>query len=239
MNEITITQTLNSREVAEMVGKEHSKLLRDIKTYSEYLAEAKIGLGDFFKESTYFDANNQQRPCFEITRKGCEFIANKLTGQKGTVFTAQYINRFHEMEEKIKPKSAMELLELEFKAIREVDSKIEAVDSKVDTVEKNFEEFKQELPLFNIDCEEVKNAKNKVVVRLLGGKDSLAYNDRSLRGRVYSDLNAMIVREFGVTSYKAIKRNCYNKIFDIIRDYKLPEFLRKQIENVNAQLVIE
>ena len=42
------TLTLDSREVAEMVGKEHSKLLRDIKTYIEYLAEAKIGLGEFF-----------------------------------------------------------------------------------------------------------------------------------------------------------------------------------------------
>ena len=34
-----------------------------------------------------------------VTKKGCEFIAHKLTGQRGTEFTAQYINRFHEMEE--------------------------------------------------------------------------------------------------------------------------------------------
>ena len=50
------------------------------------LAEAKIGLGDFFTEVTYKDANNQERPCFQITKKGCEFIAHKLTGQKGTEF---------------------------------------------------------------------------------------------------------------------------------------------------------
>ena len=36
-------------------------------------------------------------PC--ITKKGCEFIAHKLTGTKGTIFTARYINRFHEMQE--------------------------------------------------------------------------------------------------------------------------------------------
>ena len=89
---------ITSMEVAQMVGKDHSKLLKDIRRYSEQLAEAKIGLGDFFSESTYLDANNQSRPCYLVTKKGCEFIAHKLTGQKGTEFTARYINRFHEME---------------------------------------------------------------------------------------------------------------------------------------------
>lgn len=97
-----IEQTLDSREVAEMVGKEHNKLLRDIRTYVEQLAESKIGQGDFFKESTYKDANNQTRPGYNVTKKGCEFIAHKLTGVKGTEFTAKYINRFHDMEDTIR-----------------------------------------------------------------------------------------------------------------------------------------
>ena len=90
--------TITSIEVSQMVGKDHSKLLRDIRKYSEQLAEAKIGLGDFFSESTYLDSNNQSRTCYLVTKKGCEFIAHKLTGQKGTEFTARYINRFHDME---------------------------------------------------------------------------------------------------------------------------------------------
>lgn len=97
-----IEQTISSIEVAEMVGKEHSKLLRDIRNYITQLAETKIGLGDFFTGSTYKDANNQSRPCFNVTKKGCEFIAHKLTGTKGTEFTARYINRFHEMENVIR-----------------------------------------------------------------------------------------------------------------------------------------
>lgn len=96
-----IGQSLTSMEVSQMVGKDHSKLLRDIRKYSEQLAEAKIGLGDFFSESTYLDSNNQSRPCYLVTKKGCEFIAHKLTGQKGTEFTARYINRFHEMEHEL------------------------------------------------------------------------------------------------------------------------------------------
>ncbi len=103
-------QTLMSMEVAEMVEKEHSKLLRDIHRYERQFAEAKIGLGDFFKESTYKDANNQERPCYRITKKGCEFIAHKLIGTKGTIFTARYINRFHEMETQLETGINQELL---------------------------------------------------------------------------------------------------------------------------------
>lgn len=90
--------TITSMEAAEWCGKEHSKLLRDIRNYISQLGEAKIGFSDFFNESTYVTEQNKTLPCFLVTKKGCEFIAHKMTGQRGTEFTARYINRFHEME---------------------------------------------------------------------------------------------------------------------------------------------
>lgn len=98
-NELMIKKlTIDSREVSEMVEKKHSELLKDIRRYIGYLAGVDFHLGDFFAESTYLDKNNQERLCYQITKKGCEFIAHKLTGQKGSLFTANYINRFHEMQ---------------------------------------------------------------------------------------------------------------------------------------------
>ena len=94
-----LEKMLDSREVAEMIGKDHAMLLRDLRRYEQQLAECNLAVGDFFQESTYKDANNQSRPCYLVTKKGCEFIAHKLTGIKGTEFTAKYINRFHQMEE--------------------------------------------------------------------------------------------------------------------------------------------
>ena len=93
--------TLNSREVAEMVKKTHANLLKDIRSYINQLAEVNLHSGDFFSESNYLDVNGQSRPCYLVTKKGCEFIAHKLTGEKGTKFTATYINRFHEMEDEL------------------------------------------------------------------------------------------------------------------------------------------
>ena len=102
----TTTETITSIEVAAMVNKEHKELLRDIRRYSNQIKKindkndkSKIALVDFFEESTYIDSKGETRPCFNITRKGCEFIANKLTGQKGTEFTARYVNKFHELED--------------------------------------------------------------------------------------------------------------------------------------------
>lgn len=94
-----IEQTISSLEVAEMVEKQHKNLLRDITKYNEELNQLKIEPVEFFRASTYRDGKGEIRPCFDITKKGCEFIAHKLTGIKGTEFTAKYIDRFHTMEQ--------------------------------------------------------------------------------------------------------------------------------------------
>ena len=99
-----IEQAISSIEVAEMVGKSHDKLLRDIRRYIEQLSLTKIGESDFFTESTYKNERGKEYPSYNVTKKGCEFIAHKLTGTKGTIFTARYINRFHEMEDGIQQK---------------------------------------------------------------------------------------------------------------------------------------
>lgn len=100
--------TLDSREVARMVGKRHDHLIRDIETYIQYLDNPDLGNGskpmvaDFFIESSYKSGKPPRNyKKYDCTKKGCEFIAHKLTGQKGVLFTATYINRFHEMEQRL------------------------------------------------------------------------------------------------------------------------------------------
>lgn len=102
-----IEQTITSIEVAEMVEKTHANLLKDIRRYCKQLGEVNIDFSDFFKESTYCTEQKKELPCYDVTKKGCEFIAHKLTGVKGTAFTARYINRFHDMEETIKQSQAV------------------------------------------------------------------------------------------------------------------------------------
>lgn len=107
MKELTLTnfngiKAIDSRVVAEAIEKPHNDLMKDIRRYCEYLGEGKISRTDFFIESNYTTSQNKALPCYLCTRKGCEMIANKMTGAKGTVFTAMYINAFHSMEQKMK-----------------------------------------------------------------------------------------------------------------------------------------
>uniref|UniRef100_UPI00101B910B Rha family transcriptional regulator n=1 Tax=Anaerophilus nitritogenes TaxID=2498136 RepID=UPI00101B910B len=138
--------TLDSREVAEMVGKQHKELLRDIRNYISYLDESKIALVDFFVESTYQDAKGEIRPCYDITKKGCEFIAHKLTGQKGAIFTARYINKFHEMEQRLS--TPFPQFSKELQAIFVIDQRTTEIDNRITDLENN-------MPLFNIECKEL------------------------------------------------------------------------------------
>lgn len=95
--------TLDSREVAKMIGKKHAHLMRDIHRYiSDIKPDPKLDSAQFFIESNYKDANGQFRPCYLLTKMGCEFVANKMTGKKGTLFTAQYVSLFNEYQEEHK-----------------------------------------------------------------------------------------------------------------------------------------
>ena len=104
-------EVVESRQIAEAVGKNHANMMREIRTYCGYLNEIKIDLVDFFIESTYKDTKGEERPCYLCTRKGCEMIANKLTGQKVVAFTALYINAFHKMEKHIKENKPIQTAE--------------------------------------------------------------------------------------------------------------------------------
>ena len=107
--------------------------------------------------------------------------------------------------------------------------------ANIEKVEKNLESFKINIPLFNPECEELQARLRKKVVQIMG-YNSRAYNDNSLRGKVFSDLQKEIKRQFGVTRYKAIKRKDLKLAFEIIENYRLPIYLENEIIGVNSQV---
>ncbi len=92
---------LDSRDVSEMMDIKHFNLMQKIVGISTNLDELNFQVVNYWTESSYKDKKNETRKCYLITRKGCEFLANKTTGIKGDMFTALYINKFHEMENEL------------------------------------------------------------------------------------------------------------------------------------------
>lgn len=107
MNDLRKT-TLTTLEVAEMMETSHNDILRklegrkDRRGYIEILAESQMAVSEYFIPSTYKDASGKENKCYEVTRLGCDFLANKSTGEKGVLFTARYVKRFYEMENQVK-----------------------------------------------------------------------------------------------------------------------------------------
>lgn len=211
-------KTLTSVEVAEMVGKPHNDLMKDIRRYTSQFNEGNISHVEFFTENTYLDKKGQERPCYLVTKKGCEFIAHKLTGVKGTEFTAKYINRFHELEEHVqKPRTALEQIALLAQGALELEEKVDSVEQEVYSI-------KNDMPLFGAESDELSAHVKRKGVEMLGGKKSEAYKDNKVRQTVYRDI------------YSQLKRKDLADAHEFIDCYTLPSYLQDVITNCNAQI---
>lgn len=118
-----MVQTIPSYEVAEMMEREHAKVLKMLEgeTYKDgrtkvigiipVLTNASSRVSDYFIESSYKDKSGKTNKCYECTKMGCELLANKMTGEKGILFTAKYVKRFNEMEQQKVPTTYKEALQ--------------------------------------------------------------------------------------------------------------------------------
>lgn len=87
----------DSRDVAELIGRPHYIVLRTIRAMYKHLGNNNFVCSDYFMEATYISEQGKEQPCFYCTEMGCDMVANKITGERGTIFTAQYVKAFHAM----------------------------------------------------------------------------------------------------------------------------------------------
>lgn len=103
---------VDSREVAELIGKRHDHLLRDIEGYVTVLSQTPtLGADEYFVESAYQSGTGKSYKHYLLTKMGCEMVANKMIGEKGIIFSAQYVKAFNRMEKELmQPKTELEVL---------------------------------------------------------------------------------------------------------------------------------
>ena len=144
------------------------------------------------------------------------------------------------------PSNPMELLELHYEAIKHVDKKVDNVKSDVDNVKQDvdkvrsdLEQFKLDMPILGVEDNRITKAVRKRGIEVLGSENSNAYKNKSLRSKVYQDIYRELKRQFGVTTYKAIKRNQCDLAVQLIESYKPPLVMAEQINDCNAQETME
>ena len=195
----------------------------------EYGFEEEI---DFIRVAQKRATNNLKNPVTTVIDHAISIdMAKEISmiqrTEKGKIARQYFINCEKKLKE-VKKLSPMELMELQFIALKEQKEKIAQVENKVDKLE-------EDMPLFQIDCKEIQALVRKKGIEALGGYRSIAYNDNSLRGKVYSDIQQQIRREFGVVRYEAIKTSQLEMAKEIIINYKAPLVLENEIKLLNGQ----
>lgn len=246
--EIVVT---DSRIIAQNVDIRHDNLLKKIKNYEETMLSSKIRAEDFFIESSYKDSNNQERPCYLLTKDGCEMVANKMTGKKGILFTATYVKAFNDMQDQLKAgqanfatKEDMFIYQLqEQKKIKqqlnEVNHKALSAKQDIEKLKKDFINYKENQHISGAERDEISSLVKAIGTRELGGKGSKAYKDESLRRKVYSNIYRELYNQFNITSYKYIRAKYFTKAKEIVYNYRLTIALKEAIELTNSQIQFE
>lgn len=110
------------------------------------------------------------------------------------------------------------------------------LNQRVDTLTERMDKIELDLPILPVEADRITETVRRKGVSSLGGKQSSAYRDRSLRQRVYNNLYGHLKYQFGIKSYKEIKRSQCDRAVQIINEWKPPVFLADEIDSCNSQM---
>mgnify|MGYP003506248900 FL=1 len=219
-------QTITSLEVAEMVGREHKNVMRDIEKIKDELSQLKIEPSTYFHESTYINSRNKEYPMYSLTKKGCEVYGNRMTGIDGTAFTIKFVERFNEMEQVIQHNLPTDPLELALTAALDTRKEVAAIKEDVDYLKDNMRiNTYQEKTLQDI-------VKRKAM-KALGGYKSLAYE--MLATKVFRAAWRDFKNHFGISTYKELPAKRFDEGVKLLNYWEPGASLRMDIESYQNQ----
>lgn len=225
-------QVIDSRDVADMIGKRHDNLVRDISEHIEVINQtSELSSDDYYIESSYQAGTGKSYRCYLLTKLGCEMIANKLTGEKGILFTAFYVKHFNQMEKamQVSPEQSLAML---FRSQADLLEETQVIKDDVKLL-------KGEMRLTTSDEQMFSELANKRVVTSLGGKKAPAYKDASLRQTVYAQFWKEFKRYFEIARKGDLPRVKLQEAKVFIREWTPNTENRMVISKLNDQLQLD
>lgn len=222
-----LSRSISSLEVADMVGREHNDVLKDLRRIKSQLGEG-TSSQSYFIESTYTNSQNKELPCFLLTKKGCELYGTRMTGEKGTQFAVKYIERFNEMETKISqqfnlPQDPVELaLQTSLKNYQEI---------KVIKDDVNF--LKDSMRIDGKQEHALKEQGKAKVMEVLGGYGSAAYN--KMARKVFSQLWGDFKRHFLLPRSMDLAKKDFDEAVRFIAIWRPDTSMMLEIDTCNRQ----
>jgi Rha family phage regulatory protein len=207
---------VDSREVAEMVSRQHNELMKSIRSYVKHLTKGDIPLSGFFIESTYQDSTGRTLPSYLLTKKGCDMVANKMTGEKGILFTAAYVTRFEEMENKLKSPRVLtekEQLKASMKLSLETSEEVGILKNDVAKLQH------QVTNKITLDHGEQQTLHHEIKKRIEGYSADKGINENGKR-HLYSQIHSHLRRAFASPSYRVVKQKDFEESVAWVKSWR-------------------
>lgn len=234
-----LEMTISSLEVAEMMGKEHKHLLRDIRTYIQHLESPNMGfpaVEEYFIESSYVTRQNREMPMYKVTRKGCDLVATRMSGATGTQFAMRYIDRFHEMESHIKsgelPAVKQEdLILMIAQSNADQAKRLENVEARVEETKETVKQLEETMRIDSHQEYSLQRFARSRVVKALGGKGSRAYKQLSRKAfaRFWRDFKD----HFYLPRYSDLPKKKYDEAIEFIGLWEPDTSLKIEIRSAD------
>lgn len=242
------TKTIPSTEVAKMMQREHKEVIRMIDGYEPpegskkrkivgiipTLTKGNITPSDYFIENTYKDKSGKLNKCYECTKMGCELLANKLTGEKGILFSATYVKRFNEMEsaqmqtiDTTELSPSLQSFKMLFDSMVEQELKQKQMEKDIKGLQNSLDNIQDLISLSKDNWRtDVKNMVNKITYKT-------GINHKVVYDEIYKEIDS----RFGVNLNTRLKNRKNNAIKNGVSKTKADKISKLDIINEDKLLI--
>lgn len=132
----------------------------------------------------------------------------------------------------VKQMTPMELLETQFKALKDVTA-----DQK--QLRNDFADLKEQFGLPNDFRKRFTKARNKRIVEIMGGYYGTAYANKKLRSAVYRELSNYVKDRFQIGEYANLPLSKFDEAMRLVNNWQPSEVTSLAIDGANNQTVLE
>ena len=229
----------DSLTIAEMFGKRHDHVLRDIKNQIE-LAGEEFSFPNF-GESTY-EVRGKKYPKFNLTEEAFALVVFSYNTKEAVQTKIKFIQEFKRMREYIekqqqKTLTAREQLQLIMQANEETAQRVDAIEETVSEVKSDVNELRNELYITSSQAKAIRQKVSEKVYEALGGKKSNAF--KHLRQKTYSACWRDFWNYFDISEYRELPRVKFEEAIRFLLAWQPNTILRLEIEHYNTQLELK
>jgi len=217
-------ETMTSVEIAEVTGKQHKDVLKSIRNMESSWEKVS---GRKFALASYLDAQGKERPCYELTKRECLYVATKFNDEA----RARLVIRWEQLEKEQQPKlSQLEILVMSAQSLLEQSRRLEKVEQRLDQMDQERAENGKLLLEVRLSDNKVPEITMRDHIRQLVNRYTAATNtdQRDVWHKIYDEL--YYKHHISIRSYK--KRNSRQTNLDVAEEHNFLQPMYDIISNM-------